>query len=474
MAGLLHSRFRILLAATVAAVVAAFLLPGTGIDRFAFAASVRSVANPPFFITGNGKPGDPWKLRTLSAEPAVDDAAPVVVALGDDPDGFFQSSPAAPIDIAVVLRNFPRLGADKAAVGIVLAWDEPDPMGLTALDNVLDRFDSLVMCAPLGRGAVPEPLPAAFRRASLPAAGIDGADSLPVVNRIPFPGVILGGSATAGFQNIDSEPTTGSIPLLARWDDRVVFAFPLLAAMQRLDVPPEKLEIRLGEYLRLGNEGPVLPIDSRGRFAVSSLQHPDPAVVRARDTIDREEALATDGHPVLFRDDRSAADDATRRFSALLAPALATLASRDGLSETTAYPRLRPNTEWTLLAIIAVAAFLACLRGGMSRGVLLAVLAAMIVAVQLLAFGLADRWLPGLPALAATAAAALVSLIPVRVVAKPPAPKPLPREPDPEPEAPPPEPKSKPSAKKAAKKAPAKKAARKTPARKSAPKKRGK
>lgn len=472
MAGLLHSRFRILLAAAAAAVVAVLLLPGTTIDRLAFAAAVRSVANPPYFITGNGKPADPWKLRTLTAEPAADDAAPIVVALGDDPDGFFQSSPAAPIDIAVVLRNLPRLGADKAAIGIVLAWDEPDPMGLTALDNVLGRFDSLVMCAPLGRGAVPEPLPAAFRRASLPAAGIDGSLGLPVVNRIPVPGVILGESAAAGFQNIDSEPATDSIPLLARWDDRVVFAFSLLAAMQRLDVPPEKLEIRLGEYLRLGNEGPVLPIDASGRFAVSSLQHTRPPVVRARDTIDREESIVPDGAPVLFRDDRSAAADATRRFSAILAPAFATLASRDGLSETTAYPRLRPKTEWALLAIVVAAAFLACLRGGMSRGVLLAVLATVIVAVQLLAFGISDRWLPGLPALAATAAAAFVSLIPVRVVAKPPAPKPLPRQPDPEPETPPPKPK--PPAKKAARKAPAKKAARKTPARKSAPKKRRK
>ena len=100
----------------------------------------------------------------------------------------------------------------------------------------------------------------------------------------------------------------------------------------------------------------------------------------------------------------------------------------------------------------------------------------LILAVigSVLAFGLADRWLPGLPALAATAAAALVSLIPVRVVAKPPVPKPLPREPDPEPEAPPPEPKSKPSAKKAPAKKAAKKAPAKKAARKSAPKKRGK
>ena len=463
------------------AAAALWLLPGSAIDRAAFSAAVRSVANPPYFITGSGKPEDPWKLRTLSARPAAAPEAPPVVALGDDPDGFFQSSPAAPIDIAVVLRNFQRLGADKAALGVVLAWDQPDPMGLAALDNVLGRFSSLAMCAPLGRGAVPDPLPAAFRRASVAAADITGSATLPVVNRISVPGVILGETAEAGFQSLDSEPSTDWLPLLARWDDRVVLGFPLLAAMQRLDVPVGKLEIRLGKYLRLGNDGPVLPVDARGRIAVSSLRRVVPEVVRDRDTIDRAEPLDTGGGQVLFRDDRSSADDATRRFSRLLAPAVAALSARDALSAVTGYPRLRPAAESGLLALAVVAAVLAAMRQGMSRGVLLSLLGAGILVVQLLGFGVFHHWLPGLPALAATAVAAIVAWMPARGPEKekpdpapPVAPEPPPEAAPatPEPEATPEPPAAPAKKKRATKKQAAKKTtARKTPARKTAPKK---
>lgn len=419
MAGLLHSRFRILLAAAVAATAAALLLPGTAIDRLVFTAAVRSVANPPFFVSGGGKPDNPWQLRVVSARKPSDTEEPVVVALEDDPDGFFQSFPQAPIDLAVILKNFQRLGGNKAAVAVVLAWDEPDPIGLAALDKVLGGFESLVMCAPLGRGAVPEPLPAPFRSASLAVADIDGALALPVVNRIPLTGVILGESAAAGFQTLESEPATDAIPLLARWDDRVVLAFPLLAAMQRLDVPVDQLEVRLGKYIRLGKEGPVLPIDARGYFPSSSIRHLEAAAVPARDVIDRGEPLVSTGDPVLLRDDRGIADDHTRRFSASLVPAIATLATREGLSEITRYPRLGTGAEWTWLAVVVVAASLAVWSGGMARAVLLSVLASAIVIAQLLGFGLFDCWLPGLPALVATAAAGLVCLVPIRVVEKP-------------------------------------------------------
>lgn len=476
MAGPLHFRLWILPVSAAAALAAGVYLPGTRIDRLAFTGAARGIANPPFFVSGGGKPGDPWQLRTMAAAPAEIEAAPAVVAMGDDPEGFFQSSPAAPIDIAVVLRNFQRLGADKAAVGLVLAWDEPDPIGLAALDKVLAGFDSLVMCAPLGRGAVPEPLPAAFRNASLAADGIDGAQALPIVNRIPLSGVILGETAAAGFQSLESEPATGALPLLARWDDRVVLAFPLLAAMQRLGVPPGQLEIRLGKFLRLGADGPVLPIDAQGRIARSSLRQPDAPAVAARDMIDRSEPLVSGGEPVLFRDDRSAADDGTRRFSATLVPAVATLASPDGLSESARYPRLRETTEWIVLGCLALLATAAAGPRGMARWVLLSLLAAGVTIAQLLGFGAFGTWLPGLPALAAVAAAAMASLLPVRRISQPapiepPPPEKPPRQPRPrkpaEQETPP---AKNPAAKPTAKKEPAKK----TPAKKTPPKKRKK
>ena len=259
MPGLIHPRLRLPLCAALAALAGWHFLPGTAIDRALFHLVARSQANPPFFISGNGSFTQPWQLRTIATVPRVDSgSAPLIVSLGDDAGAFFQSSPPSPIDMAVILNNFQRLGANQASIAAVLAWDAPDPIGLAALDKVLGRFDSLVMAAPLTRGAVAEPMPEAFRNASLPLSHAKGdITALPVVNRIPLTGVILGRENTrAGFQSIDYEAASRFPPLMARWDDRIVFAFPLLVALQRFDLPLEGMEIRPGEYPQTRTAGP--------------------------------------------------------------------------------------------------------------------------------------------------------------------------------------------------------------------------
>ncbi len=244
-------------------------VPGTELDRGAFTTVARSFSNGTLFVSGKGSHEDPWKLRTFSSNMGADKReAPVVVSLGDDLEGFFQSRPPAPIDLAVIFSNFQRLGAKKAASAAVLAWEKPDPIGLAALENALDGFDSLVMATPLSRGAVAEIIPPAYRRASVPVGKIRGdVSALPVVNRLPIEGVILGKDETlAGFSTLESEPEGRYFPLMARWEDRVVFSFSLLAVLQRLDLPVAGVDVRLGEFLKLGPEGPIVPIDGFGRL----------------------------------------------------------------------------------------------------------------------------------------------------------------------------------------------------------------
>lgn len=396
----------VLLGAAAAAYACWKNLPGTALDRAAFAAVVKGFANPPFFISGNGSHASPWKLRTLAATHKPDTRqAPVIVSLGDDVAGFFQSSPPSPIDLAVILTNFQRLGAKNAATAGVLAWDAPDPIGLAALDKALSRFDSLVMAAPLSRGAVPEQMPPAFRKASVPVASLHGdLSSLPIVNRVPLPGIILGKDNTmAGFQILDSEPKSGFTPLMARWEDRVVFAFPVLAILQRLDLTVDAVEIRLGEYLKLGPDGPAVPIDRYGRLAVPLSPVSPCAEIPAEALIDGGDDLFPKQapEPVILRDDRSAAEPATREFSQTLAAMIAEIASDNSLAPARDYPRL--PTNWELGGLSYVAIVLA-LVGGLApfpRHIGFLIIAAACLAYQLIAAGTAGLWLPGIPALAA-------------------------------------------------------------------------
>ena len=428
MAGTLQRRLWVLLGAAAAALLGWLGLPGTALDRAAFSGVVRGFANPPLFISGNGSQATPWKLRTFASRNQADKRqTPVIVSLGDDPAGFFQSSPPSPIDLAVMLSNFQRLGANQAASAVVLAWDSPDPIGLAALDKAIRGFDSLVMAAPLARGAVPEPMPAAFRQASVPLESARGdISALPMVNRIPLSGVILGGPNTAaGFQTLDSEPGSKLAPLLARWEDRVVFAFPLLCALQRLDLPLTGVDIRLGESIHLGPNGPIIPIDRFGRLAVPLQAVAPYAEIAAESLIDGAAGLIPPHapQPVVLRDDRSAAEPATRAFSKKLPALIAALASDSGLVPARDYHRLLPDRELAALLLVALALTALCALPAVPRNLGFLTISGACLAGQCLAAGAAGLWLPGLPALAAIAAAWALS---ATIAGTPAAPRPPP------------------------------------------------
>ncbi len=396
-------RLWVLLVSAGAAFGAWKFAPGTAVDRMAFKAISGAVGDSRMLVSGQGTRAVPWALRNASLEFAPD-SGPPVVSLGDDAEGVFQSSPPAPIDFSVIFANFQRLGVKNAATAAVLAWEKPDPIGLVALEKSMDRFESLVMAAPLSRGSEPVPMPLAFRRASIPLAAIHGGTgTLPVVNRVPIPGMIFGGEKTlAGFSRLETE-SAARFPLVARWEDRVVFAFPVLAALQRLNLPVDGVEVRLGESLRLGPRGPVVPIDDFGRLAVT-VKPAANAGIPAETLIDGGADLFPKPlpHSVILRDDRSAADPATREFSRTLSAAIAVMSSDGVLRE---YPRLAAKWEIAILSgvVLILAALCGATRFRRHYGVLL--LAGICLVAQSAAVAYASLWLPVLPVFTAILAA---------------------------------------------------------------------
>jgi hypothetical protein len=414
MIGHIQPRLRLPLCAAAAALLTWLLAPGSTPDRALFALMVRGFANPPYFISGEGSHARPWQLKTVAAKPRSDpQGSPLVVSLGDDPQGVFQSSPPSPIDVAVILGNFHRLGTRQLAIAAVLAWDDPDPIGLAALDKALARFDSLVMAAPLARGTGSDVMPAAFRAASLPASRVHGElAALPMVNRVPLGRAILARDRThAGFQSLDSEPDTRFPPLLARWDDRIVFAFPVLVAMQRLGLPLEGVEIHLGSYLKLGPQGPTLPIDNFGRLTIPLGEVKPYAEIPAEDLIDGGDDLFPQNapQPLILRDDHSGADAATRSFSRRLPAVVAAFAADGGMAPTRRIVRFSSCRELVLLGVTIAALSLVLRFPPYPRHIAMGALAMLWIGAQYLAASTSGIWLPGLAALAAIAAAFALS-----------------------------------------------------------------
>ncbi len=410
----LHRRIWVLLASAAAAYGTWRELPGTEIDRTVFTTVASRFLEPPLFVEGQGSPICPWELRTLTLEKKPDPRqAPLLVTLDDDLEGFFQASPPAPIDLAVVLKNIQRLGAKKAATAVVMAWEAPDPIGLAALEKALAVFDSLVLAAPLSRGVEASPLPPAFRRASLPAAAMIGDTlALPVVNRVPISGVVLSGETSlAGFSQLESEPASGFAPLMAMWDDRVVFSFPLLVVMQRLGLPLDGMEIRLGEFLKLSPSGPIVRIDPHGRLVQPLKPLAGYAEISAQALINGSDDLfpTTAPEPVILCDTRSAGEPRTRAFAASLAATVATLASDEAHTPRHFYPRLPRDWEIGSLVLMVLVLTLGCAAGDFWRNIGVLILAGGVCGAQWLGVGMASVWLPGLPLLAAIFAAALFS-----------------------------------------------------------------
>ncbi len=363
-------------------------------------------------IEGEGTHELPWKM-VVSRHPEIARKLPAIVAFKDDHHGVFQNNPLAPIDVAVIFSNLQRLGTRQLACSALLAWENPDPIGLTALEAQMAGFDSLVIAAPVTRGAIMEPLPEPFRRASLPIEEIGGSPAaLPVVNRVSLPNLIYGGDRTlAGFQVIDSESESPHLPMLARWDYRIILSFPLLAVMQQLGLKPEDLEIHVGDSIRLGHNGPSIPIDEFGRLADPSQHRIWTDAIAAEKLIDATPAAFPKEtvQRVLVADGRSHADTRLLEFNRTLPLAMASIAAGGEASTRTNYIRLGASQEiYALLVFTLLLGSMAPMPSLMRNAGYLAI-AAGIVLGQYAAATFLHHWLPGEAAFTAVVIAAITS-----------------------------------------------------------------
>ncbi len=346
-------------------------------DRHLLQFLLARTGDDPATLAGTGGHTDARRVRGAPVRvPAGELPPPRFLAVTDDPEGIFEASPPSPADVLVVLANLRELGHRQLAVAVPLAWDDPDPIAAAAVNHQLDGFAPAVVGVPLARGISPVPPPAAFARLAVPVARIRGdAGPLPVVNQVALPNPLCGeAAALAAFTRLESETAPGfsgrqtpaMVPLLARWDDQVVVALPLGVMMARFHVGAAELVITPGRDIRLGPDGPIIPIDLHGRAAVSpgtasrTVVTPAAALIVAGGE-PRPEALQPGLLPLVIRDDRSAAPEPERAYSQALADVLVALdrAPRAGLVS----PIPRPHTAIEILVVGALAGLGAWLCG---------------------------------------------------------------------------------------------------------------
>ncbi len=463
------------LTCTVAALGAGLLLLGltpqiAPLERLDHTLSARLTATEPAAeLHGSGTFEHPRYRVKLEPPPAEEENAPLqMLIVDDDPDGIFEAKPPSPADQAVILANLLKRGARHLAVTFPFGWEDADPISLTALRVQLDRFDSATLGFPLAYGSGSDPVASPFLRMSLPEEKAQGSVArLPVVNRIATPAAETGGDkALAGFTRLlNEEETAGSTPLLARWNQRIVFALPLAAEIARRGIDPASLRIEPGKTIVLGENGPWIPIDETGRLKPAATGAPT-VEVPASALIGGEvpEDFATGGESVFLRDRRTLVPEIEIRW----ADQLPAILQEIRLSPLPSAPQIfsRPDALLELAAMAALASLCGLLAGSCRRFLAPIVVIALAVAVWFALQTLVrDNALLPLPFafLAAPLGAGLTRLfLPGKKTAVPASPATAVETPPPVTE--PPAPPARKAAKKAA--APAKKAAKKSPKKK--------
>jgi hypothetical protein len=399
------------------AVILVVMFQGQNYERATLSYFLRGIVPAPHFLQrGSGDDGVVWHVRSISNSALERElATPAIILLQDDPDGVFQSSPHAPLDFALITRNMARIGGDTAAIGAVLAWDSPDEIGLTALERALENFDHVVTTVPLSRGATAESMPSAFRRASLPMTAVIGdASALPVVNRQTVPGAFLGGpNAVAGFTFLETNDDSEQPFLMAKWDDRVVFSFPFLTAVQQAGLNVDALQIHPGSHIRMGTSGWMIPIDEAGRMQVRV-----PSTHGWRET-PAESLLSAERNDWtgsmqpsiwLMRDDRGGRDAIFRDHSMQLVPLVKAIASGAALTEPKELYGVPPLFGWVLLGAVVVLLGALCRFGGVAIQVGLVLTFVGMIALQWTALSVASLWMPAMPAILAINVVWIVAL----------------------------------------------------------------
>lgn len=413
-------RKKSILASAAVALAAWWTFPAAGIDRTLFYLTTKPIAKSGSFTSGRGTEDKPFTLHSLRDNPPdISESLPLDIVFSDESATYFESSPPSATDMAGILKSLRKLGRESVAIGIPMVWADPNVLYLTALDQQLDSFSTAITSAPLSRRPEASALPSAFRRASIPLSGIKGnSQLLPIVNYVPIPDVVLGNkNSLAGFTTLESESATDHPYLLARWDDRAVLSFHLLAALDHFHVAPSEISVHLGKWISLSPDGPFIAIDEFGRLRVrppsyfSSLYPPVPAenLILAPDDFLAESHSGT----TLIRSSISTTDPTAAAYSESLVASIAILSYPEG----TIYSRRFPRLPW-YADLLLIASLLSLLYGFgnypfLSGKLPLIILAGILFVLHFILVDATSTWLPTFPLIACTLAAIPFAATPI-------------------------------------------------------------
>ena len=216
-----------------------------------------------------------WSLKTLGPGEAPEPWSLVEVPLERE---LFDGKVPQPSEYAVLLAKLHQAGARELAFTQSLAWKDAPELELRALDSSLMPFEEVLL--PLDVSEVPEPeaSPQWLEGSLISKKNLVGhASSLPVMNHITMSPSVSDHSGLAfafpDFGGRDLQYRTAErLPLVTRWEGSLLPSWALSLVMKMEGVSLQELVIHPGRHIRVGTDGPVIPIDDYGRTAMNDFE----------------------------------------------------------------------------------------------------------------------------------------------------------------------------------------------------------
>ncbi len=148
-----------------------------------------------------------------------------------------------------------------------LSWQDATELSLQTLDHQIAKTPQLVIGLDAEFNNTSAPLPH-FLKSSLLSERSPPFLNLPQIDFLTHPPSVkasLFGVSTIQGLIIENESTQLKVPMLVSWDGAVLPSTHLAAILASLDLTAQEVIIAPAGYLRLGSEGPIIKIDSRGR-----------------------------------------------------------------------------------------------------------------------------------------------------------------------------------------------------------------
>ncbi len=224
------------------------------------------------------------------------------------------SIPPTASDVALILEELRNDGAQHIHFSTQFHREESEGVLNNLVKQVFSSensppFKSVLIPLQFTRSAIQEELPEYLKRSGVPITEVIGnTNTLPTVNKVihsPVDGVNFSNAQDIpscvkfGFTALESEQAPeGKTFLLARWNDHIILHQLILSTMALAEVDISDLTIELGQFIKLGKDGPTIAIDNFGCATITLPEITPPASISADSMFDDEvEALANGENP---------------------------------------------------------------------------------------------------------------------------------------------------------------------------------